>query len=415
MDKLVSINDFLQDLHKKYLYKEKRLDKKLVFDYGKFFNLYLHGEFPISVSIKGPKVNDLSANLGAIKLWCDGWRKQNKINLNNIEFKQIGKTSGVGSQSIPYKVTFNSFEELAKNMADYKNVLSFAKKLQKVLEDKPTLEGYFIRSFLDLYLKPEILDKALLVVTYIKENPFCNLYLRQVCISSLDTKFIENNYALISDLSDILLDDTYRHNEESDLTGLELFKYRYGFKRDSDRVLFRSLDRNLKILNDFDLSEGVELPLPLFNILNPSCKNVFVLENKISYITFPKVKDSIAIFGGGYAVSKLKNTSWLLDKNIYYFGDLDTDGFAILNSFRKSSNFKIVSILMDEDILLKNKMYSVHDIKPNKSELDSLTVKEQKVYKGLQDNTYGFNRLEQEFIKYDLIVKCLRDLNLEVD
>lgn len=410
---LISVNAFLDDLHKKYLCREKKLDKKIIYDYSKFFNLYLNGEFPISVNIKGPKVNELSSNLGSIKKWCDAWKSQSKINLDNIEFKQIGKTSGVGLQTVPTKVTFNNVDEIACNMPDYKNVFSFAKRLHDLLKIMPNLDSYFIKNFSDLYLKKDILDGAFLVVKYIKEHPFCNLYLRQVCISSLDTKFIENNYALISDLADLLLDDSFRcESTDSDLTGVELFKYRYGFKTYSDRVLFRSLDKNLKILNDLDLSEGVELPLPLFNILNVNCKNVFVLENKVSYITFPEVKDSIAIFGGGYAVSKLKNASWLLDKQIYYFGDLDTDGFAILNSFRKSSNFKIKSILMDEQTLLNNKMYSVNDIKPNKADLDYLNEEEKKVYKGLQNYSYGFNRLEQEFIKYDLIVNCLKDMGM---
>lgn len=44
--------------------------------------------------------------------------------------------------------------------------------------------------------------------------------------------------------------------------------------------------------------------------------------------------DAIVIFGGGYGVSLLKDCQWLLQKDLYYWGDLDTHGLAILSRFR---------------------------------------------------------------------------------
>ncbi|MGI6299138.1 MAG: Wadjet anti-phage system protein JetD domain-containing protein [Saccharofermentanales bacterium] len=41
------------------------------------------------------------------------------------------------------------------------------------------------------------------------------------------------------------------------------------------------------------------------------------------------------IFGAGYGFDHLASASWLNQKDIYYWGDIDTHGFAILNQLRR--------------------------------------------------------------------------------
>ena len=82
-----------------------------------------------------------------------------------------------------------------------------------------------------------------------------------------------------------------------------------------------------------------------------SIKTVFVTENDINGLAFPIVDNSIVIFGRGYGFEHLQNAHWLRNKEIAYWGDIDTHGFAILSQFRKL--FPAVrSFLMDRDALL---------------------------------------------------------------
>ena len=61
--------------------------------------------------------------------------------------------------------------------------------------------------------------------------------------------------------------------------------------------------------------------------------------------------ESMVIMGLGYSVDVLQEVKLLHDIAIYYWGDIDTDGFAILNRLRKYFP-QTQSILMDEPTLL---------------------------------------------------------------
>ena len=56
----------------------------------------------------------------------------------------------------------------------------------------------------------------------------------------------------------------------------------------------------------------------------------------------------------GYGVLEMAESApWLADKEIYYWGDLDHDGFNILSNLRKVlPEMKIHSFLMDKETLL---------------------------------------------------------------
>ena len=60
----------------------------------------------------------------------------------------------------------------------------------------------------------------------------------------------------------------------------------------------------------------------------------FVVENEITYLAFP-VPDAVVVFGGGYAVAALRVTRLAGRKDLVYWGDIDTHGFAILNRLRR--------------------------------------------------------------------------------
>nr|WP_221935062.1 Wadjet anti-phage system protein JetD domain-containing protein [Catenovulum sediminis] len=64
-------------------------------------------------------------------------------------------------------------------------------------------------------------------------------------------------------------------------------------------------------------------------------------------MAFPPVNNAICIFGLGYGVQLLKEVNWLNQVAIYYWGDIDTHGFAILSQLRGYFP-KVKSMLMDE-------------------------------------------------------------------
>ncbi|MGI5191049.1 Wadjet anti-phage system protein JetD domain-containing protein [Promicromonospora sp. CA-289599] len=87
-------------------------------------------------------------------------------------------------------------------------------------------------------------------------------------------------------------------------------------------------------------------------------RTVLVVENRDSRLWFPPVQDAFVVEGGGRAAaSLLAGVPWVRRaENVVYWGDIDADGFAILDHFRRAlaapgddgtPGRDVASILMD--------------------------------------------------------------------
>lgn len=128
---------------------------------------------------------------------------------------------------------------------------------------------------------------------------------------------------------------------------------------------------------------------------NPPHKRIFITENKVNGYTFPDCRGSLILFGMGYGVLELaRQAKWLADKEVYYWGDLDSDGFNILSSLRHILP-NVHSFLMDRDTLLAYVDKEIKDTGNTAAIPDRLTVSEKMAWKEVHDHGW---RLEQERI-----------------
>ncbi|MBR3224481.1 MAG: hypothetical protein IKF78_04075 [Atopobiaceae bacterium] len=143
---------------------------------------------------------------------------------------------------------------------------------------------------------------------------------------------------------------------------------------------------------------------------------VIVVENKDTYLSFPQVDGGICVFGSGFAgAATVGRLPWLSDaRHIVYWGDLDADGFEILNSYR-ASGLTCSSILMDVATLKRFGCYGTNLEKDHrtrivreKKDLPYLTASERAAYDLLIDPNYtGNRRLEQERIPLDEAIHAI--------
>ena len=63
--------------------------------------------------------------------------------------------------------------------------------------------------------------------------------------------------------------------------------------------------------------------------------SVYVVENETTYLALPVPAAAMVIFGAGYAVPVLEPLGWLFGRDVVYWGDIDTHGFAILHRLRR--------------------------------------------------------------------------------
>ncbi len=234
----------------------------------------------------------------------------------------------------------------------------------------------------------------LATVRWIDERQVPGMYLRQVDVPAVDTKFIGRHRGVLTELLDLQLAPN-----RIDVTAPD-FEGRYGFARKPGYVRLRTT------IGQHGYTElavrADELTAPPAGITR-----AYVIENEITYLAFPLPSDAIVIFGGGYAVQILESLSWLASLDLVHWGDLDTHGFAILNRLRRRFPHAR-SLLMDSDTLLAHQTQWVTEPSPTAAALSLLTPDEQALYAALGAGVFGpAVRLEQERISFGVIAQAL--------
>ena len=306
----------------------------------------------------------------------------------------------IGEQRLPVAVLFSergsylkiigkesSFEHFC---SEYDTITSMFPALKDLLQHKPLLVEQESGKW----------ERLLAICHFFLTHPRPGLYIRELAIAGVDTKFVESNKKTIDLLLIQLLD---KRSYDSIIGGFQNygFERKYGLRYPQPQIRFRILDPDLHLCGLSDLA----LPIEDFATLNLRTKHIFIIENKVTFLSFPPLPESIAIFGSGYGVSYLAVAEWLNTGQIYYWGDIDTHGFAILSRFR--SHFENVSsLLMDDATAEKYANLSVEEPKSSRFEgrLEYLSDAERDCFEKLKRGEYGeYYRLEQERIPFEYV------------
>ncbi len=223
---------------------------------------------------------------------------------------------------------------------------------------------------------------TLKVCKYFLQNPKPNLYIRQLPID-IHTKYIFENKGIITSLLNYLIPNEL-NKEEKD------FEKRFNLLSKEQLIRIRFLDVTKSPLQSVTDISFTEKELKHYNF---AIDNVFITENLMNFLTLPFLENTIAIWsGGGFNISYLKSIEWLKDKQFYYWGDIDAQGFQILNQCR--SYFPNTKAVMMDTATLNS--FQFGEGKPaNNQTLKWLSEEELNLYNYLRENNI---RLEQEKI-----------------
>ncbi|MDA0911587.1 MAG: DUF2220 family protein [Proteobacteria bacterium] len=362
--------------------------------------------FPKRLSFKKPNTQELVDRFDEVRKWIAEIKAHH---YPDIDFKTINHRI-LGENTIPCGASIPDLESAVKWLGKFQAYQQFSKMITYTRQFQPELllwlEKYPLKAL-------EIADdwsRLLKVIDWLKKNPNPNIYLRQVDIATVDTKFIERNKALLVQMLPLVLTE-----RDLSLLNSRNFEKQLGFKTKPLFVRFRLLDQQLQFIfgrqQDFTLADNDFKELISLPQIQQSLKNVFITENEINFLSFPQLANSMVIFGAGYGFDHLAKISWLNDMNIYYWGDIDTHGFAILDQLRAKFP-RVKSILMDQETLLAHSEFWGVEPKPEHRKLLRLTVDEEHLYQQLVGNIYTQNlRLEQEKISYSSVMHAIAKLS----
>jgi hypothetical protein len=317
-----------------------------------------------------------------------------------LEFQQV-KTKSLGIQDLPTSIFFDTEKDFLRFLGKEKEVELFKTSVEKIIKAFPELKEWIKKFPLKVIQNANSWQELLSVCEYFRQNPNPNLYIRELPIK-VHTKFIENNKGILFELLNVVLSPEYINQ---DFTSAKDFEKRFGLKFNQSLIRIRILDKSISDnyvagLTDITITEEE------FCSLQIPCKNVFIIENKtnfsnlMNFLTLPQMESTIGIFGSGFKVCSLKNASWLYDKEIFYWGDIDTHGLQILSQVRGYFK-KTKSIMMDFETLASFKAdWCKGEIA--KSITPNLTTEEKKLYDFVKSENI---RLEQERISFDFVIK----------
>lgn len=214
------------------------------------------------------------------------------------------------------------------------------------------------------------------VVSWLANNPSSGSRVRQLPIRGIDTKWLERHRAIVEAL----------HRA---VTGVESL----GLIAAPPLVRMRVLDPALRPGGLCDITAPVEQLAKLD--FAPTV--VFVFENLETVLAMPDLSGAVVVHGSGYAARQLRQIPWIQTGRVIYWGDLDSDGFAILHALRSGCE-NVSSLLMDEATLYAYQDLWVPETKAAPGVYSSLTVSEQATLAAIRSE--GNVRLEQERVEW---------------
>ncbi len=310
-----------------------------------------------------------------------------------IDWKTV-KTKMLGTQGLPSKIKFETAEDFERFLQKVKEVDVFRKNVALIKGRFPKLQCWIEKYPLKVIDNSEDWNDILKVLDYFSKNPKPQLYIRELPIE-VHTKFIERHNTLIGELLDIVIKEYINTNEKE-------FEKRYNLHYDEPTVRIRLLDRTLAKKFFYGLDD-ITIPVSQFLKLQIPISKVYIVENKVNFLTFPLIPNSIVIWGKGYGVASIKDSELLKSIVLTYWGDLDAQGFEILSQFR-SYFAHVKSLLMDKTTFDK---YFENDLgTPSKVKVElNLTTEEENLYQYIKANNY---RLEQEKIPQRYVIEQLK-------
>lgn len=377
-------------------------------DKGAFLNGEETGLFPLQISIKGPTAKEITENFTEAQKWVADFEVLSENVCAQVVWVERSHRLS-GKNRFPVKIHIQSANDLAafiNRALEWKNwnlALGLVETLiPELLPYWKLHAGKCLELSMDLIKLDKLLSVCKWCRSYIHEQKD-RIYIRQIPLEGIHTKFVEANKSVLATWLDFLCPENLvnmTYNKGSD------FAKRYGFLDKPQLVRVRILDSKKYLQGLSDLSLVAE-ELAQFDL---GISTVFICENNVTCLSFPLVPDSILIFGAGYGFDALAEISWLHSKQMYYWGDLDTNGFCILDQL-KGHFPHVQSFLMDEKTLRANKEYWSREGSLSCRNLTNLNPYEYDTYQGLCNQKWGDHvRLEQELVPMNSVSTVLMEM-----
>lgn len=283
------------------------------------------------------------------------------------------RLAGMSRQWVTLQTATESLRARRPELANWLAASSNWRKLLEIADDLPGL---------------------LNIVNYLIDHPRPNCFARELPIA-VSTKLLQSNRRLLADWLDLVLPASAIDHRY----GYDAFEPRYGLRYSRPHFLVRILDGELQSELGLPFDE-LSLPAESLSQLPVSHARILIVENKVNLLTLPSLERTIALGGLGNGVTQLGDIRWLVENPIYYWGDLDAEGFIILDRLRQSIG-RVQSVLMSPTVLNTFENLATPGNASKPKELKYLNALERECYENLCRTN---RRLEQEHLPIHVLL-----------
>ena len=350
--------------------------------------------FPIRIGLKPPTGQSAVENIEHFQTFIRQWRSfpsQQFIEWDTRNYRTLSE------QTLPKFFVLNNIRELiefigseaVKRSQLWKTNMSFL--LETYPDAYPALVKHLhtIESMRpsDARLLPSLIDQ---LTPGMGEDK----YLRALPLVGVDTKFLEKYQTLITDIIDTVHVDAVR-------SAGGLYEWLGCHRNPKGWLTLRPLCEKVEAkLGGLSI---VQLPGDVLKEYVLPANNILVVENMESGLGLPLLPNTIAVFGGGKNVAWME-ASWLKQKRVAYWGDIDTWGLSILSDVR-SKLPSVEALMMDRDTLDRHQERMVGERMSVDNTPEFLSDSETQIFLHLKNSDKKISRLEQERLSPDYI-KC---------
>lgn len=362
--------------------------------------------FPLRVRLVGPAPAELSERFAQASAWAQSLADDARRRGWQLEWRPV-RVGGLGVQQLPVAATVATPTSALGLLgrAEAAEAARFAEALATISVLGPAAQQVALSRPHDVLGAGDDWPLLVDVVRWVAAHPRPGIWLRQVPVTGIHTKIVERHATLLGRLLLAVLPD------DAVDTDARTFATRFGFREEPRRVRLRAEAALLGAPGGGE--SDVEWPLTALAALEPEAAGlheILVLENKVSFLTVPVVTGRLVLWGAGYGAADLIGAiGWRDRVAVRYWGDIDTHGFAILSQLRSVASHA-TSVLMDRATLLANRSFWVREPAQHRNALSCLTDVEADLYRSLLGDELGTAvRLEQEFVRFDLVAAALSD------
>lgn len=354
------------------------------------------GVWPLQVSLGVPTEKETTEDPVAVRAWVVSWSAWTGAGEVIWEDR---KWARLGAQSLPVCMSVTTADAAAALVGQTSRWNRACVRYARMLSRWEQLEGNgALTSRFNVLADYSEIDFGRLfsLLEWLDTHPASNVYLRQLPVEGLDTKWIEQRTGVVAGL----LKAIRRAQGEDDFYGL------CGLRKPAHRIRIHILCPNLR--RAIGGLRDIEAPANEIAALQITPASALIVENLDSGRALPDIPGTVCVMKLGNAVSVLEAIPWLRGVNAVYWGDIDTHGFAILERARRAMP-GLRSVLMDEATLLAYKpLWGQEPVQCPNLELAQLHAHERGVYASLRANVWAQKvRLEQERLPWELAIAAL--------